>query len=146
MKTQDKPIGMLVGRMMKEFFRIMKKRSEDQTEEKLTIEQFRLLKVISLEPDEVIQKDIAEILGKDKSAILRMVDCLESRELLRRVVDINDRRKNRIMVSKKGERAIEQFVKVELQLTNELMDGLDDADIEAFLKVIEHIQVKAQQL
>lgn len=137
---------MLVGRMMKEFFRIMKKRSEDQTEEKLTIEQFRLLKVISLEPDEVIQKDIAEILGKDKSAILRMVDCLESRELLRRVVDINDRRKNRIMVSKKGERAIEQFVKVELQLTNELMDGLDDADIEAFLRVIEHIQAKAQQL
>lgn len=146
MKIQEKPIGMLVGRMMKEFFRIMKKRSEDQTEEKLTIEQFRLLKVISLEPDEVIQKDIAEILGKDKSAILRMVDCLESRELLRRVVDINDRRKNRIMVSKKGERAIEQFVKVELQLTNELMDGLDDADIEAFLRVIEHIQAKAQQL
>ena len=137
---------MLVGRMMKEFFRVMKKRSVDQTEEKLTIEQFRLLKVISLEPDEVIQKDIAEILGKDKSAILRMVDCLENRELLRRVVDINDRRKNRIMVSKKGERAIDQFIKVELQLTNELMDGLDEADIDAFLRVIEHIQVKAQQL
>lgn len=137
---------MLVGRMMKEFFRVMKKRSVDQTEEKLTIEQFRLLKVISLEPDEVIQKDIAEILGKDKSAILRMVDCLENRELLRRAVDINDRRKNRIMVSKKGERAIDQFIKVELQLTNELMDGLDDADIDAFVRVIEHIQAKAQQL
>jgi len=146
MKTQEKPIGMVIGRMMREFVRVMKKRSVDQTEEKLTIEQFRLLKVISKEPDEVIQKDIAEILGKDKSAILRMVDSLESRELLRRVVDINDRRKNRIMVSKKGERAIEQFVKVELELTNELMDGLDDTDIEAFLKVIAHIQTKAQAL
>jgi MarR family transcriptional regulator for hemolysin len=146
MKTQGKPIGMLVGRMMKEFFRVMKKRSIDQTEEKLTIEQFRLLKVISLEHDELIQKDIAEILGKDESAILRMVDYLENRELLRRVVDINDRRKNRIMVSKKGERAIEQFVKVEMELTNELIDGLDDADIDAFLRVIAHIQAKAQKL
>jgi MarR family transcriptional regulator, transcriptional regulator for hemolysin len=146
MKRQEKPMGMVVGRMMKEFFRVMKKRSMELTEEKLTIEQFRFLKVISLEHDEMIQKDIAEIMGKDKSSVLRMVDTLEERGLLRRVVDANDRRKNLIMVSKKGERAIEKFMIVELELTNEVVEGLSDADLEAFQRVINHVQMKAQKL
>jgi MarR family transcriptional regulator for hemolysin len=143
---QDKPIGMLIGKMMKEVFRVMKKRASEQSEAKLTIDQFHFLRAISLEDEEVIQKDMAEIMGKDKSAILRTVDCLEKKELIRRVVDLNDRRKNRIMVSKKGERAVEQFKQVELELTNELMEGIDEADIEAFNRVISQIQNKAKSL
>jgi MarR family transcriptional regulator, transcriptional regulator for hemolysin len=146
MEKQDKPLGMVIGKMMKEVFSVLKKRVGEQNEVKLTISQFHFLRAISMENDEVIQKDMAEIMGKDKSAILRMIDCLEKKELVRRVVDLNDRRKNRLMVSKKGERALEQFKMVEVDLTNELMEGIDASEIEAFHRVIEHIRNKAKSL
>jgi MarR family transcriptional regulator, transcriptional regulator for hemolysin len=146
MEKQDKPLGLVIGKMMKEVFCVLKKRAGEQNEVKLTISQFHFLRAVSMENDDVIQKDMAEIMGKDKSAILRMIDCLEKKELVRRVVDLNDRRKNRLMVSKKGERALEQFKIVEIELTNELMEGIDMSEIEAFHRVIEHIRNKAKSL
>lgn len=131
---------------MKEMFRVLKKRNAEQAEANLTIEQFRLLYLISKEEDEVNQKQIADLMGKDESAILRMIDCLESRDLVRRVVDLNDRRKNHLMVSKKGDRAIEQWLNIERDLNKELLEGLEQADLDAFYKVIDHLQSKAKDL
>jgi MarR family transcriptional regulator, transcriptional regulator for hemolysin len=146
MEIQDKPLGMLIGRMMKETFKVLSKRIEAQTEAKLTKEQFWLLHLIEMEEKEVTQKDMATIMNKDQSAILRMIDCLEKKELVRRVVDLNDRRKNRIMLSKKGERAIEQFVKIEIELTKELIKGLSEKEWEIFNKVVTHVRENALML
>jgi MarR family transcriptional regulator, transcriptional regulator for hemolysin len=146
MEKQDNPIGMLIGRMIQEVFRALRKRTGEQTETKLTGEQFGLLYAISLEEKEVIQKDMAEVMCRDKSAILRMIDLLEEKELVRRVVDKNDRRKNYIMVTKKGEKVIEQYLAIELQLTRELQEGLSESDWDTFCKVIHHIRNKAGQL
>lgn len=137
---------MIIGKMMNVMFRVLKKRTNEQTDAKLTLEQFGLLYAISQEENEVIQTEMAEIMGKDKSAILRMIDSLEKKELARRVVDQNDRRKNRIMVSKKGERAIEQWLKVEFNLIDELVAGVDETDMQTFYKVINHIKSNAEKL
>ena len=90
------------GKLMREIFRVFKKRINMQNEEeiRITAEQFHLLNAINSKKEEVIQKDMAEIMGKDKSAILRLIDSLEEKELVRRVVDKNDRRKNYLMVTK----------------------------------------------
>jgi MarR family transcriptional regulator for hemolysin len=146
MENQDKPLGMVIGKMMKETLRVLIKRIEVKTEVNITIEQFWLLHTINKVENEVIQKDMAEIMGKDKSSILRMIDSLEKKDLVRRVVDLNDRRKNRIMVSKKGERVIEQFINIELELTNELIEGISREEWATFNRVVEHIQNKAQSL
>jgi len=143
---QDNPIGMLIGRMIQEVFRALRKRTGEQTETKLTGEQFGLLYAINLEEKEVIQKDMAEVMCRDKSAILRMIDLLEEKELVRRVVDRNDRRKNYIMVTKKGERVIEQYLDIEFQLTKELKEGLSEPEWNTFCRVITHIRKKAEQL
>ena len=146
MEKQVKPFGMIVNKMILEFFQALKKRTGEQTEDRLTIDQFGLLYAISLEEDEVIQKDMAETMGKDKSAILRMIDTLEEKELVRRVVGRADRRKNNIMVTKKGERIIGQYLKIEFELTEELQQGLSKSELDTFYKVIEHIRNKAKQL
>lgn len=146
MENQSKPLGMVVGKMMSELFRVLRKRTNELIEAKLTIDQFGLLYFIKKQESEVIQKDIAEIMGKDKSVILRMIDCMEEKELVRRVVDKDDRRKNRLMVTKKGERTIEQCLKIEQELSGELMEGLDQSDLDTFYKVINHIRDKAAQL
>ena len=140
------PLGMVVVKMLKPMFCVLEMRAAKQTDLKLTMAQFVLLFTISEEKEEVILKDMAEKLGKDKSAILRMIDLLEKKELLRRAVDQNDRRKNQLLVTKKGERLIAEFRNVEFELNSELLEGLSDTDMQTFYKVLKHITVKADQL
>ena len=146
MKALKMPLGMVVVKMLKPMFCVLEMRAARQTDLKLTMAQFVLLFTISEEKEEVILKDMAEKLGKDKSSILRMIDLLEKKELLRRVVDQNDRRKNQLLVTKKGERFIAEFRNVELELNMELLEGLSDTDMQTFYKVLNHITVKADQL
>jgi MarR family transcriptional regulator for hemolysin len=146
MKTLKMPLGLVVVKMLKPMFCVLEMRAAKQTDMKLTMPQFVLLFTINEEKEEVILKDMAEKLGKDKSAILRMIDLLEKKELVRRVVDQNDRRKNQLMVTKKGERLIAEFRIIESELNGELLEGLSDADMETFYKVANHIQIKSEQL
>lgn len=146
MKVLKIPLGLVVIKMLKPMFCVLEMRAAKQTDMKLTMPQFVLLFTINEEKEEVILKDMAEKLGKDKSAILRMIDLLEKKELVRRVVDQNDRRKNQLMVTKKGERLIAEFRIIESELNGELLEGLSDADMETFYKVTNHIQIKSEQL
>ncbi|MBP6661649.1 MAG: MarR family transcriptional regulator [Paludibacter sp.] len=146
MKTLKMPLGMIVVNMLKPMFCVLEMRAAKQTGLKLTMPQFVLLFKISEEKEEVTLKDMAEKLGKDKSAILRMIDLLEKKELVRRAVDQNDRRKNQLLVTKKGERLIAEFREIESELNSELLEGLSDADMETFYKVANHIQIKSEQL
>ena len=146
MRKTTLPLGMVLAPMMNEMFRALKQRTGSQTDMKLTIDQFGFLFAIKEKKEEVIQKDMAEILGKDQSAILRTVDALQKKGLIRRVTGTNDRRKNFLMVTKKGERVIDQYLKIEFQLNEELLDGLTDSDLDAFYKVVEHIKKRAGTL
>jgi MarR family transcriptional regulator, transcriptional regulator for hemolysin len=146
MNKLELPLGMIIGRMMHEMFRVLKKRTGEIAEIKLTIEQFGLLHAINMKNEDVIQQDMAEIMGKDKSAIYRVIDSLEEKELVRRVVDKNDRRKNFLMVTKKGEAVIEQYLEIEYKLNKELEEGLNKSDIDAFYNVVNHFRNKAEKL
>jgi MarR family transcriptional regulator for hemolysin len=146
MNKLELPLGMIIGRMMHEIFRVLKKRTGEIAEIKLTIEQFGLLHAINMKNEDVIQQDMAEIMGKDKSAIYRVIDSLEEKELVRRVVDKNDRRKNFLMVTKKGEAVIEQYLEIEYKLNKELEEGLNKSDIDAFYNVVNHFRNKAEKL
>lgn len=146
MENEKLPIGMVVVGMLKSIFRVVENRAFEQTGIKLTIAQYALLHTISQEHEEVILKDVAEKMGKDKSAIVRMVDQLEKKELLRRVVDQNDRRKNLLFVTKKGERYIADFTTIDLKLNQELEAGLNEADLQAFYRTVAHFKLKAEQL
>jgi len=110
------------------------------------MEQLGLLLVIFSTEEEVIQQDLACSMGKDKSAILRTIDMLEDKELLKRVSDTTDRRKKYLMITKKGERVIEQYLEIELQLTSELQKGLSEEDMATFYKVVNHIKLNAKTM
>lgn len=137
---------MIVGKMMHEYFKVLKKRTSDQSDIILAMEQFGLLHALNQKDEDVIQKDMAEIMCKDKSAILRLIDTLEEKELVRRVVDLNDRRKNFLMVTKKGEKIIAQYLKIEKELTSEVKKGLTVEELATFYKVVSHIKEKASCL
>jgi MarR family transcriptional regulator, transcriptional regulator for hemolysin len=146
MEKQNLPLGMIVGRMYKEMFRVLRKRTNESSDIKLTIDQFGLLHGISTILQEVVQQDMADILGKDKSSILRLIDSLEEQKLVKRVVDPNDRRRNFLVVTDLGHEVIKHYLKIEFQLLDELQEGLTESDLETFYKVVRTIQSNAEKL
>jgi MarR family transcriptional regulator for hemolysin len=139
---------MEIGIMMHEVFRVFKKRIAEQKDDeiKLSADQFGLLHAITTKEEDVIQKDMAEKMGKDKSAMLRLIDTLEEKGLVRRVNDLKDRRKNYLMVTKVGYRVKEQYMKIVYEIINEVQQGLTPSEIDTFHKVINHIKSNAVKL
>ena len=146
METSNAPLGMVVVGMLKAMFRVLEIRANEQTGIKLTMGQFGLLFAIYEEKDEVILRDIAEKMGKDKSSILRMIDILQNKDLVCRVVDQNDRRKNKLFVTAKGEQLIADYRKIELKLNDELQEGLSIDDMKTFYKVVDHLKIESNKL
>ena len=146
MEKKELSVVTNIASMLQEVFRAFKNQINTQSDTPLTIDQFVFLFAIYEKKEEVIQKDMAEVLGKDQSSILRIVDSLEKKELIRRVVDKNDRRKNFLMVTKKGDNVLNQYLKIESQLGDKLFDGLSKSDIDTFYKVIDHIKNRAMKI
>jgi len=148
MANQNSPLETEHGYVILEgMFHAIKNRIKNQAEIelKITKEQFKLLNAISQNKEEVIQKDMANMMGKDKSTILRLIDLLEKKELVRRVVDTKDRRKNYLMVTKKGEVIIEQYEHILKVMIEELQQGLNESELNAFYKVAAHFKSKAEK-
>lgn len=144
MENKKYPFGMIVGGMMHGVMRLLKKRALEHANIELSMEQMGLLIAISCHNEEVILQDMAAIMGKDKSAVLRTIDSMEAKDLIKRVSDKTDRRKKYLMITKKGERVIEQYMEMELELVTELHAGLSEEDLAAFYKVVNHISAKTK--
>ena len=110
-----------------------------------SMDQLIMLMIVRHKCEVIVQQDLVDIMGKDKSVILRMVDVLENDALLRRVVDANDRRRNFLEVTEKGISLTNQMHEIEVIVSKELLQGISDADIEVFHSVIDRIRQNAQK-
>jgi len=146
MEPNNMPLGMVVGQMMHEMAKILKKRDLEKAEIPLTIEQHAVIHILKTTESDVILKEMAGVMGKDKSAILRIIDVLEEKGLVRRAVDQYDRRKKYLMVTKKGNHVIEKFLKIEAELQEELKEGLTKDEMRIFYKVVNHLKLKAKKI
>jgi MarR family transcriptional regulator for hemolysin len=110
------------------------------------VESLGILLATHYNSADVIQQDIAEIMKKDKSVVLRQIDSLEKKNLVQRIVDPNDRRRNIIKTTDKGMKLIDE-VNAKLDgLYALLTDGLDSSEMDAFHKVLNHFRNKARTL
>jgi len=146
MENRNLSLIMEAGKMMREIIRVLKKRTGEQAFIKLTIEEFILLNTIHNNDVDVIQKDMAYMLGKDKSSILRLIDSLEDKNMVRRVVDVSDRRKNCLMVTKNGEKGLNDYVVIGSKLIQELKQGVTEEEMITFYKVVNQIRANSEKL
>lgn len=109
-------------------------------------EQLIILKVIKDHNSSLVQQEIAEMMGKDKSVILRMVDAMQKEGFIHRIVDINDRRRNILDLTDKGKQLVERFIDIEKQVSIDLMDGVTEVELNNFYKVIEQIKTNSVKL
>ena len=95
---------------------------------------------------EAIQQDIADIVKKDKSAVLRQIDNLEKKNLVQRIVDPIDRRRNVIHITDEGINLINEVNNKLDEIQSLLSDGLEVSDLDIFYKVLNHFRNKAKML
>ena len=110
------------------------------------VESFGILLAVRYYDSDIIQQDIAEIIRKDKSAILRQIDHLEKKNLVQRIVDQNDRRRNIIKITDEGIKFIDKInIKLD-ELFSLLSQDLKPSDVDVLNNVLNHLRNKAMKL
>lgn len=138
-------LGTTIGKLRNKLHRLMKQRYATEASIKLTVEEFILLTMIRAKTDQILQ-NIAIATGKNKSVVMRMIDSLEKKGLVKRTVNPEDRRENLLSITDMGEQVVAEYHKIEKKLSCELLKGIPDEKVEVFFEVIEEISRRTNSL
>ncbi len=114
LKTTDQPIHLLPIFLMEQIvkrYRAIAQQSISRHEPDLTVDQWLVLKQIS-ENNGSSQVEIAASTVKDAPTTTRIIDHLGKKELIRKELDPEDRRRHRVFTTPRGERLIEKLLPV----------------------------------
>ena len=137
MKNEEHTLGFLIGRashtMITYLNKILRKEGID-----LPHSQYILLKVLYFK-DNVSQKELADMVYKDTSAIKRTLDILEKKKLIERVpVTL---RKNNIVILKAGRELIPEVFACMDRHKEPMLAGISNDEYELFTDVLERIRL-----
>lgn len=123
--------------VVKEILRMLRKRFRDE-EIELTIEQYFILNILDNE-DGLILQEVADIVDRDKSAVLRHVDGLEENHFVTRVTDTRDKRRKLLLVTKPGMKALERARTIDRKLNEEITAEIEGLEISEFEQALSNM-------
>ncbi|MBY9078792.1 MarR family transcriptional regulator [Paenibacillus sp. HN-1] len=88
----------------------------------------------------VIQKDLAEHFGRKGATITSMLQGLEKKGYIKRVIPKDNERQKKIYLLKKGTDLVEEFNEIFMEVEKSITQGLTEAESETFMKLL--IKVK----
>lgn len=97
--------------------------------------EWRVMACLAKDPD-IRGAQISEIIALDKAAVSRAVSRLEKMELVRVTRIPRDPRCKGICLTPKGYTLHDRILKTALQQEAALIEGIDDEDLDTFLRVI----------
>lgn len=136
-------LGTTVGKLRNRLHRLMKQRYAAEADLKLTVEEYMILTMLQSKNNQILQ-EIADVTGKNKSVVMRMIDSLEKKGLCKRTVNPIDRRENFLNITPAGNLAVAQYQEIERRLSKELVANIPADKLEAFFDVIELISKNAR--
>ena len=113
--------------------------SQGLVEEGLTASQFSTLKVLRINGP-LAQKDIANYLLKTGGNVTLVVDNLVRRKLVKRGVDVNDRRVALVELTPLGVATFDRIYPHHLNRIREAMKNLDGGQVEGLLELLEDLR------
>lgn len=123
--------------VVKEILRMLRKRFREE-EIELTIEQYFILNILDNE-DGLILQEVADIVDRDKSAVLRHVDGLEENHFVTRVTDTRDKRRKLLLVTKPGMKALERARTIDRKLNEEITAEIEGLEISEFEQALSNM-------
>lgn len=104
----------------------------------ITIEQWSVLYHLWKE-DGKSQQELCNATFRDKPSITRLVDNLEKLNLVKRVADDNDRRINKVVLTKTAQKLQEQTMLQAEETLNEALEGVPPEHIEICKAVLQKV-------
>ena len=105
----------------------------------ITPEQFLVLDILWKEQS-LSQQKIADIIQKDKNSVTKIIDSLEKKNLVIRVVDKNDRRINKIELTDEAVALEKLTTEVAINFMNDVVKDIDNKDLDTFVNVMRQIK------
>ncbi|AXT52548.1 MarR family transcriptional regulator [Aquimarina sp. BL5] len=111
----------------------------------LSKEQWSVLKRLNVK-DGQPQNDLAFITHRDKTSMTRLVNTMESKNLVVRKSDENDRRVNRIFLTDYGKEVIEKVTPIMYDLIPAVQESLSNEEIENLISTLKKIKDKIAEI
>lgn len=104
----------------------------------MTPEQYLVMDIL-WDEQSISQQKIADIIKKDKNSVTKFIDSLEKNNLVRRTIDKNDRRINKIELTEQGLALKNEATEVAIKFMNDTIKGISEKDLDNFVKVLQQI-------
>ncbi|MBP5390520.1 MAG: MarR family transcriptional regulator [Bacteroidales bacterium] len=101
----------------------------------ITPEQFLVMDAL-WDEGVLTQQQIADYLLKDKNSVVKLVDGLEDRKLVRRTSNPKDRRQNLIEVTDYALSIKDKVTKVAMDAVDKIVNGIPKEDMMAYIRVL----------
>jgi len=124
----------MLGRSIRVFRNLLAAEFKDNQIE-LTFDQFVILHLLNANCD-LIQQDLANQLQKDKSIIVRQINCLLENQFVVRLTNREDKRKKNLILTKKGFEILNQMKRIASDVSAKLLNGISEFDLEIFRNVL----------
>ena len=104
----------------------------------ITVEQWMILLVLWKQNGQT-QQEIANIIGKDKGTISPQLDGLEKRDLIVRLQDKNDKRRNVVCLTQKGKDLENDLIPLGFANIKIARYGIPEEDLETCMEVLRKV-------
>ncbi len=105
----------------------------------VTPEQYLVLDIL-WEKQSLSQQNIADLIQKDKNSVTKIIDSLEKKNLVNRVVDQKDRRINKIELTKEGLALEKITTEVAINFMNDTVKDIDGQDLDKLVEVMRQLK------
>lgn len=102
------------------------------------------LTLIYINNGKLSQKALGEMLDKDKSAIVNIIDSLSEKGYVKRVVNPDDRREHFISVTEKAEKDIPHIIAAFEEMNKDLTKDISAEEMEIFYNVLYKMKINMQ--
>jgi len=142
MSPLEEPISRKLMQLVKIYLGAFSKRVED-----MDINRYHfLLLLIADHQGQPTQKKLAEIMGKDKSAMVNIIDTLTDKGYVYREINPEDRREQLIKITPKAEKDIPAIKASFALLNKKATEGISSEKLDIFNDVLKQMAVNLKPL
>ena len=102
----------------------------------ITPEQFLVMDTLWNNGANMSQQQIADTIIKDKNSVVKLIDGLEKKKLVKRVASVDDRRQNLIELTPLGKEIEENVKETAMNAVGTVTEGIGKQELQTFINVL----------
>ena len=112
-------------------------------EDPLTFDQYELLHVLG-NKDGLYQRQIGQILLKDRPNTTRLVNILAEKNFIERREDPENKRKHRIFITESGKQKVDALKPLKYQMVDKVLAGITEQELASMLETLAKIRANLE--